>query len=72
VGIESGPKVSQILYKSKIAHGCVSIIRPPLILPPVCVQVSDIRQSLKGWDEEFEAELEKCIQELPSMTASAV
>jgi hypothetical protein len=35
-------------------------------------QVSDIRQSLKGWDEEFEAELEKCIQELPSMTASAV
>jgi hypothetical protein len=36
------------------------------------MQVSDIRQSLKGWDEEFEAELEKCIQELPSMTASAV
>ena len=72
MGIESGPKVSQILYKSKIAQGCVSIIRPPLILPPVCVQVSDIRQSLKGWDEEFEAELEKCIQELPSMTASAV
>eukprot|EP00277_Geminigera_cryophila_P002454 CAMPEP_0179432408 /NCGR_PEP_ID=MMETSP0799-20121207/17028_1 /TAXON_ID=46947 /ORGANISM="Geminigera cryophila, Strain CCMP2564" /LENGTH=197 /DNA_ID=CAMNT_0021209769 /DNA_START=75 /DNA_END=668 /DNA_ORIENTATION=- len=35
-------------------------------------QVSDIRQSLKGWDEEFEAELEKCIQQLPSMTASAV
>jgi len=35
-------------------------------------QVSDIRQSLKGWDEEFEAELERCIQELPSMTASAV
>ena len=35
-------------------------------------QVSEIRHSLKGWDEEFEAELEKCIQELPSMTASAV
>jgi hypothetical protein len=66
LGIESRAKVPQ-----GVCHGCVSII-PQLFLPLVCMQVSDIRQSLKGWDEEFEAELEKCIQELPSMTASAV
>jgi hypothetical protein len=52
---------------------CYDGLKTPLLADDIYEeQVSEIRKSLKGWDEEFADELEKCIQELPSMDASAV
>ena len=60
-------------YTNRRAYFCYDGLKTPLLADDVFEeQVSEIRKSLKGWDEEFADELEKCIQELPSMDASAV